>query len=188
MKNTFEASQLDVLGFTQTTSALSGVANLRQFDRLQQEAVADACEGIEVAWAVQGEWRTQAGEPDQPWMHLQAQVTLPLLCQRCLSPVSVPVSVSGTFRFVADEETAMAQDGESEEDVLVQSRSFDLLSLIEDELLMALPVLSLHEACPVPTLPPGRAVQQEPPETERRPHPFASLAQLVNKRSAQGGD
>jgi uncharacterized protein len=51
------------------------------------------------------------------------------------------------FLFVADEATAMKLDDESEEDVLVASKTFDLLELIEDELIMSLPIVPRHEHC-----------------------------------------
>ncbi|MFC3217232.1 hypothetical protein [Comamonas sp. JC664] len=48
-----------------------------------------------------------------------------------------------------DEATAAALDDESEEDVLVLAPQIDALELIEDELLMALPMVPMHEVCPV---------------------------------------
>jgi uncharacterized protein len=60
-------------------------------------------------------------------------------CQRCLTPVDVPLDVERSFRFVADEATAEALDDECDEDLLALSREFDLRELIEDELLMACP-------------------------------------------------
>ena len=56
------------------------------------------------------------------WLHLQADAMLPLICQRCLEPVDVPLAVDRSFRFVADETTAAAEDDEAEEDVLAMSR------------------------------------------------------------------
>ena len=62
----------------------------------------------------------------------------------------MPVSVDRAFRFVSDEALAAIQDEQSEEDVLAASRSFDLIALIEDELLMELPLAPRHETCPEP--------------------------------------
>ena len=63
-------------------------------------------------------------------------------------------------------------DAESEDDVLAISRSLDVPELLEDELLLALPLVPRHEVCPEP-LP----VPEEAPE-EKAPHPFAALAAL----------
>lgn len=59
--------------------------------------------------------------------------------------------VDRSFRFVPDEETAELEDDDSDEDVLALSSEFNLLELIEDELLMEVPVVPRHEVCPVPS-------------------------------------
>jgi uncharacterized protein len=58
------------------------------------------------------------------------------------------VAFDRQFRFVANEELAAIEDEESEEDVLVLSKSFNLLELIEDELLMSMPPAPKHDVCP----------------------------------------
>jgi uncharacterized protein len=52
---------------------------------------------------------------------------------------------------------------------------------VEDELLLALPIVPMHERCPMP-LP---MAADEAPATEEtdRPHPFAALAALKGKTS-----
>ena len=62
---------------------------------------------------------------------------------------AVGLAFERDFRFVANEALAAAEDEESEEDVLVFARQFDLLDLVEDELLMAMPLVPMHETCPV---------------------------------------
>jgi len=71
---------------------------------------------------------------------------------------------------------AMAEDDESEEDLLVMLPQFDLLTLLEDELLMALPLVPMHESCPVTPVFSARdpAVEAE----QAKPNPFAVLSQL----------
>jgi uncharacterized protein len=54
------------------------------------------------------------------------------------------------------------------------TRSLDLVSLVEDELLLALPLVPRHEVCPQPLpMSHGDDVQEEP-----APNPFAALAVL----------
>jgi uncharacterized protein len=117
----------------------------------------------------------------QIWVHLEADTTLPLVCQRCLNPVDVPVKVSRSFRFVADEATAAAEDDQAEEDLLALSRSFDLLELVEDELLMEVPVAPRHEVCPEPV-----KMSAEDPDFEaasaEKENPFAVLTRLKSSR------
>ena len=84
------------------------------------------------------------------------------------------------FRFVASEAIAEQEDEESEEDVLVTSKAFDLLELIEDELLMAAPLVPMHTVCPQPLK--LQAVDPEFVELPQdKPNPFAVLQQLKKK-------
>jgi uncharacterized protein len=78
----------------------------------------------------------------------------------------------------------------------VGSRQFDLVDLIEEELLLALPIVPSHEVCPAvhdslvsgASGPAGYtsddAGEDEPPVDEK-PHPFAALASL--KKDEGGG-
>ena len=94
-----------------------------------------------------------------------------------MNPVDTEVSTDRWFRFAADEATAAALDDETEEDVLVLSSEFDLQALVEDELLMELPLVPRHETCPVEI---KRAVA-DPDFDEAsaaKPGPFAALASL----------
>lgn len=75
-------------------------------------------------------------------------------------------------RSEADADAAPLDDDEA--DVIVGSRSFDLITQIEDELLLALPVSPRHAVCPDEMLP-------EETEAEKKPSPFAVLANLKTK-------
>jgi uncharacterized protein len=89
--------------------------------------------------------------------------------------VDVPLDVDRWFRFVADETTAEALDDDSEEDLLALSRDFSLHELIEDELLMALPVVPRHEVCPS-EVPMNSSDEDFEAANAERPNPFAALA------------
>ena len=146
MTKEFSPRHLDVKAFAQAQGHLSGHESLLNYERLAHEAQG-LHPDLRVDWQASSELRTPPGGSGQIWLHLQVAATVPLHCQRCLTPVDVPLQVDRWFRFVADEATALAQDDESEEDLLVISRSFDLHELIEDELLMELPMVPLHEHC-----------------------------------------
>jgi uncharacterized protein len=132
-----------------------------------------------VTWTADGERRTGATGGPVPWLHLEADTTVPLTCQRCLAPVDVELAVDRWFRFAPDEDTAAAEDEESEEDVLVASRDFDLHALIEDELLMEIPVTPRHDVCP-DALPLSATDHDFDGAGEGKPNPFAVLGKLRN--------
>lgn len=181
MKREFAARRLDIRVFAEEGARLSGAEALDQHPRLLAEAAGRGA-GAPVTWKAQGELRNPGHVHPEVWLHLKADTVLPLTCQRCLAPVDMAVGVERQFRFVADEATAAAEDDESEEDVLVLSRSFDLLGLIEDELLMEMPVAPRHEVCPEPV---KLAVADEDFEAgeAQRPNPFAQLQKLKTGKS-----
>jgi uncharacterized protein len=176
MSKEFAARRLDVKGFAEEGASLQGEEPLRDHARLLAETDGRGASSA-VTWSVTGELRNPRHVHPEIWLHLQAQSLLPLTCQRCLGPVEVSVAVDRAFRFVPDEDMAAAQDEEAEEDVLALSRTFDLLELIEDELLMELPLAPRHETCPVSVT---MAVADEDFEkaATQRENPFAVLGQL----------
>jgi uncharacterized protein len=179
MKNDFDIRHLHVTAFARAGEAYAGEERLTQFDRLLEESQGLGAEN-RVQYNVRGEMRADGAGADAAWLHLSAQVALPLTCQRCLGPVDFPLAVERAFRFVATEEIAQAQDDDSEEDLLVLSQDFNVLELIEDELLMALPAVPKHEVCPESvTFEVADANFEE--SAAQKPNPFAVLGQLKKK-------
>ena len=176
MKTEFAPQRLDVNAFAENGGILSGSTALKDFPRLSAETTGVAPDAA-VPWEARGESRTGATGAAEPWLHLMADATVPLVCQRCLGPVDTELVVDRWFRFAADEETAALEDETSEEDVLVASREFDLQALLEDELIMEIPVTPRHEMCPEP--PRLSAVDEDfDAAAEATPNPFAVLGAL----------
>ena len=176
MTKDYSPDRLDIKAFVQAGTRLTGHDSLLKYERLAQEAKG-LHPDLYVDWQATGELRPVPGEAGQQWLHLQAQSTFPMVCQRCLTPVDVPLEVDREFRFVADEATAEALDDESEEDLLALSREFDLHELIEDELLMALPVVPKHDECPT-SVPLASSDDDFEEANAEKPNPFAALAAL----------
>lgn len=176
MATELDPRRLDVLAFARADATLSGTDLLSKYERIAQEE--QALEGdLSVNWAASGDWREPQGAPPQAWLHVVADAVVPLTCQRCLTRMDAPLSVDRWFRFVADEAAAEAQDDESEEDLLVISPHFDLMELVEDELLLALPMVPAHGVCPVHVK--LEAVDEGfEAAAAARPNPFAALASL----------
>ncbi|HEY9107287.1 MAG TPA: YceD family protein, partial [Roseateles sp.] len=101
----------------------------------------------------------------------------------CLGALAVPLDVDRWIRFVPDAAQAEALDAELEDDVLELQRQMDLRELVEDELLLALPLVPRHEACPEPLPHADEETVGEEEEAER-PNPFAALAALKRGGSA----
>ena len=156
-----------------------GAGWVRDFSRLSSES----CEpdGLtDVVRRAQGECRTGRDGQPEPWVFIEARCTLTLLCQRCLAPAALPVTTERWFRFVSDEATAAAEDDESEEDVLVLEPGFNLVQLVEDELLMAVPLVPMHGVCPE-SVPTTAGEDEFQAVLAARPSAFAELARLKGK-------
>lgn len=152
------------------------MASLPDFVRVAPDCV-DGGVGTQVRWSVDGAVRGGTQSAPQLMLHLQIDTTLSLTCQRCLEPVETAIAVDQWFRFVSDEATAESQDDDSAEDLLVESAEFDLRELVEDELVLAMPLIPSHALCP--TTP--RLSASDPgfdDAAPTRPHAFAVLAQL----------
>ena len=179
MRKAFDVRRLDVKAFAQEGGQLEGRDALAAHSRLMAETQGRAPDTM-VVWSARGELRNPGHVQPQVWLQLHAQASLPLICQRCLATVDIPVVVDRSFRFVPDEQTAAAEDDESEEDLLALSADFDLMELIEDELLMELPVAPRHAVCPVP-VPMAVADPDFERQTEAVESPFALLRKLTTR-------
>ena len=176
MKHALDPRRLDIAAFAKEGETLVGEERLSRFTRLIEQSLGLGAENL-LHFEAQGSVQADAAGVDEAWVHLSAHTTLPLTCQRCLGPVDVALQFTRDFRFVATEELAEIEDEESEEDVLVLSRTFDLLDLVEDEMLMDLPAAPKHDTCPQPvkmTATDADFVAEEP----EKPNPFAVLGQL----------
>jgi uncharacterized protein len=89
-------------------------------------------------------------------------------CQRCLGSVSVDLNVKSEFIIVKDESEIPSEDNDLDDfDYLVADPEMDVLSLVEDELLLSLPYAPKHsfEDC---------SVKSDRIET-KAPNPFEAL-------------
>ena len=189
--------RLDMAAFAADGNVLSGTWPGASLSRLAElQTAPHDSELPAVAWQAQGERRVvPVGEPEL-WLTLQAQAPVWLTCQRCLQPMSAPMSLDRRLRFVQGEAQAEALDADSDDDVLALSRWMSLRELVEDELLLGLPLVPKHGVCPHP-LPvpmrleadstaddaPGDGADVQPPgpagdDLPAKPNPFAVLAAL----------
>jgi DUF177 domain-containing protein len=180
-QRTFDPLRLDMAAFGRGGGPLHGEWALADFHRLA-EGTGPTPEG-EVAGAVQwhaeGEARARRAAAPLMWLHLEAQADVWLQCQRCLKPMREHLRVQRSFRFVSTEAEAEAEDADSDEDVLALDRSLDLKNLVEDELILALPLVPRHKACPQPLQIPADDLGSAQP-----PHPFAQLVVLKRGKSS----
>lgn len=178
----FNPARLDVAALAQAGASLSGQWPLSGLERLAACAAAGTLQPQQqVSWRIAGELRPQRAGAPEIWLHLQAATTIALECQRCLQPAVSELDVESAIRFVASEEEAAELDADSEDDVLALTRSLDAQALIEDELLLALPIVPRHEVCPAPL--PGSVAPETADAVPARQNPFAALEVLKRRGS-----
>ncbi len=145
------------------------------------ESLCAASDG-NATWQARGWLLPVLGGEPEVWLELQGSAEVPLECQRCLQPMKEALQVQRRFRFVRSEDEAARLDEASEDDVLALPARLDLQALLEDELILALPIVPRHGVCPDPLpLPAAEPLEEEAPA----PNPFAALAAL--RRPPGGG-
>ncbi|SEP64734.1 uncharacterized protein SAMN05216600_101200 [Pseudomonas cuatrocienegasensis] len=109
-------------------------------------------------------------------IHSELEVDVKMVCQRCLELVALPIQSACDYAVV--KEGANTQSVPQGYDVLeVGEDPLDLLALVEDELLLALPIVPAHD--PKDCQQPAGLDEPEPSEDEvTRSNPFSVLAQL----------
>ncbi|MEG0278084.1 MAG: 23S rRNA accumulation protein YceD [Morganella sp. (in: enterobacteria)] len=106
-----------------------------------------------------------------------AEVDVSLECQRCGNIFPLHVRATYCFSPVTSDEKAEALPEEYEPIDVNDFGETDLLAMIEDELILSLPVVPVHESehCEVSD---AEKVFGKLPEEVEKPNPFAALASL----------
>ena len=102
-----------------------------------------------------------------------AEVSVQLLCQRCLEPVAIGLKATLNLGIVRDDEAAQMLPRRY--DPLVAEHELDLAETIEEELILTLPLIATHQDCVVKT---DYRDPDAKPEGDDKPNPFSVLAQL----------
>lgn len=102
------------------------------------------------------------------------QCTVSLNCQRCLEPVSIQLDCPVALGIVSSE-SQMEQLPQTLEPLVCGDGPVELMKLIEDELILALPIVPVHGHCEPPSGLPGSV--SEDSDMEKR-NPFSVLKDL----------
>ncbi|WP_288127506.1 YceD family protein [Thiomonas sp.] len=169
------ALRLNLRTLAQEQGVVEGRLALNELPRLES-FLAGAPESSYVDWRLRGFMRNQAGGQPQPMVELQIQAELPMLCQRCLQPAMQKILDVALFRLVEDEPELTLEELEAEDEALCLQGLTDARALVEDQVLLALPLVPMHDVCPQPIVAEG--LWNEPAAMRERPSPFAVLAKL----------
>lgn len=147
-----------------------GAIALSELTRLQELLHLDDPRHVERQIAVRFEFLRN--EYDVPMIVGQLQTSLELQCQRCLKALEMPIKLD--FRLMIDASEELVR--ESSVDTLYSDDGFiDVFEVVEDELILAIPLVALHEDTACNEY--WQASVAEP-EVAAKENPFSVLRQL----------
>jgi len=163
--------RVDPLKSVEQEAEFSGSMAVSKLERLQNFLQDDSGESqVEI----------QFGHDEQGLSLLrgQCQAQVRMTCQRCMNPVDVDLSTNFELGIVFSDEQAKHLP-KKYEPVLAEGDSLELLPVIEDELILSLPMYAYHTQCDDNELvAKAEEVKPVPVETEAPNNPFSVLEQL----------
>lgn len=199
--DTADVKRIDAFAYARMGKQAQGSIALarlvRAVEGLPEQPLGEA--GL-VKWSVRGEEGKTGLLLGQPLLHLHIQANPVVVCQRCNAPFAYPVDSEVLLQLVKseddlDDDYSAAEQGDGDDDEgdegegrnfaphlpekVVGSHHFDLLAQIEDELILSIPYVPKHDACPGAQAKASEVPQEEP--AVKRPSPFAVLEQLKHK-------
>jgi uncharacterized protein len=153
-----DALLIDPFDFCRRNGLREGQMAVAELDRLS-DAVADRSGTLD--WRLSG----GKGKLGRPQLTLSVKGTVQLICQRCLNPLAYEINTESRLILARDEEGAdeieeMLNDDTF--DVIVGSSALDIVALVEDEALLALPLSPRHEVCPDSSLLEEKSKKESP--------------------------
>jgi uncharacterized protein len=132
---------IDGLEFAKAASRLQGAWPVGEFQRLR-----DALHSA--AGTLRYELEGVPDEQGRPALHLKVQGELQLICQRCLAALEFPLRVETSLRLATTQAEVDAEPLEAEgPDCIVAGKAMPVQALVEDEVLLAIPIAPRHESC-----------------------------------------
>lgn len=149
-------------------AVFSGIIPPDALPRLQEAATAIHRVHAEIEFSI--------GDQGKKLLTGRVSGDLDLICQRCLEPLGTQVSSDLTLAVVWDEEGAKQLPAACDPWITGEGEG-DLYEILEEELLLSLPVVALHETdCVDHALFSSGDVTDD--EAEKKPNPFQVLKQL----------
>lgn len=152
---------IDSLEFAQTGGRLRGVVEIAALERLHEHL--DSRAG-HLAWQLKG----VADHAGKPALRVAVSGTLDLICQRCLEGYVFDINTDSIL-VLDDEDSTSPIDDDAVESIAVD-RALDVEALVEDEVILALPMAPRH--------PEGKCATRVADGSDENVLPFAALAKL----------
>lgn len=131
-------------------------------------------------WQVKTHFADSPGSEPRQILELAVKGRIHLVCQSCLRDCGLDLAQESRFVLVTSEEEADAFPMEDDQqEPLVASQHFDLLGLIEDEILLSMPLIPKHpEGACQPHASSFGAVGEDMDASEKPQNPFNILKNM----------
>ncbi|HET7765263.1 MAG TPA: DUF177 domain-containing protein [Burkholderiales bacterium] len=132
-----QAEVIDGLQFARAALERRGVVGMERLPRLAQ--LQCSTEGLQ--------YHLRGGRVDngKPCLRLSVRGSVKALCQRCLDPVQIPIAIDAELQLA--ENVREISEADDEIDRVLASRNMDVAGLVEDEVILELPMAARHEEC-----------------------------------------
>ncbi|MCK6407376.1 MAG: DUF177 domain-containing protein [Rhodocyclaceae bacterium] len=135
---------IDSLSFAREGRSLQGELPISGLERLHDVLA-------EIAGSVVFRLNGRIGRQDKPQLLLEVSGRVPVICQRCLGRLDYPLSIDSVLELIADEADLSQDELEDDtRDFLVAQKELDVVALVEDEIILALPSAPRHDDCALP--------------------------------------
>jgi len=132
-----QAEVIDGLQFARAALETRGVVGMERLPRLAQ--LQCSTEGLE--YHLRG---GRAGN-GKPCLRLSVRGSVKQPCQRCLDPIQIPIAIDAELQLA--ENVREISEADDEIDRVVASRKMDVAGMVEDEVILELPMAARHEEC-----------------------------------------
>ena len=153
---------LDGLEFVRDARVLRGRLPLARMERL-------ATQLLDVSGTLECTLKGEQDRDGSRFLLIEVSGNVSVCCQRCLGAMQLPLQIESRLRLMAPGEPWPDEELEDDEsDAVEAGREMAVLPLVEEEVLLAMPLAPRHGRC-------------EPPaamDMDRAPSAFAVLAQL----------
>ena len=152
------AGTIDGLQFARGRETVSGTLGIDDLQRL----AGLGCEKAALRYAVRGGESVKG----RPSVTIEVAGEVRAVCQRCLGPLELPLATTTELELAGTQ--AGIDTADDDVDRVLASRAMDVVALVEDEAILALPMVLMHQGCEagIAHVEPGK------------PTPFAGLAGL----------
>ena len=161
-----QPAAIDGLAFARNAAALEGRLGMQSLPRLAQSG----CSAAALDFVLTGE----VNERGRPGLKLAVDGRVRLECQRCLGSLEFPLHLAARLELASNEAEITAADDDVER--VIAGRDMSVAALVEDEVLLALPMVPKHEQC--------RAAAEL--GANAKPSTFEALAALRKRSFSKG--